>query len=988
MKKVSNTFNKGLTMDVSPLSTTGDSLSDCLNGTFCTMNGDELVLQNDMGNGRVQTAYLSEGYLPIGTTQLGGIIYVASYNPFTNKCQIGSFPSPQRTSDKRDTISKEIPLDKDEDIIRVVLSDQIFKPGDKFYLTIPEQYMQYKYTEASDTIDAVKQHFLKFSVAIISEESQIIKLDEDPIIKESTDNHTEDDFHKDISKFKVCTSKISGKLILIIERVTFDYSINFNAFSGVVVNSGNPTFYLNFNLNANSQDKFFPNKLVLTSYAKYGNTLYKQELIFPTESNPNSIEFTSGNSSDFRSFKYSAKNIYKNDVIDSIIVRAVNRPGVPIEIPTISQLISRLTESGYWKKVGNPIYLKIDATLYTNNFKINSNGEKIGKCLPTATKQYVIDLSKVASNTVELSRYTYTIIGESSISTEITFALRTYLDSAYEIKNTTVNIYNVKDDSINKVGPGTLEGNTVTFKNLENNYLYLVEFQIKTGRITPQDGNFDEKIINIYRYLYSNPTIVNSFDQKLNDYEQAVPELELQAKVKDGTKLIPNEPNSREISYPNGLASTDDIEFKGIEKQVWNLEKQIPIDITVNGDIPIKINSITANNKEYYKNNDNSFIIDTGLQPQEKTFTYTYHKLDKVSKECNLLERVSDYLYISDNDRDYVRGFYPGRDKNYQLSYDYFNISSAGGGGNAFNASNFFKFYSGSSDTSGYEQYDEKFYGYSNTSTQYRWVFIKFEIMQNTKGGIWEYLPLNININDVKESNFYLLAPGSGGMLFTLQSQMSFDNLYNSIKEIFDILYTFRQKRNINIYCADSVQSKEIPDPINIQKTIKISNINMDFNTNNNELFTQLIEIYDKYYSKNNYKKPIINNLRIELSDHTDISTKSKLVEGYSTEVNSSNGILVKSNNILYTAEYPNLSDNTIYFVTPSVDNVNIFESVSDQYLQDKLTSGITYKGITKRFKAVSGRLYIESKGYTYRVGLGEGTPKINLPIKVEPTLN
>ena len=109
MKKVSNTFNKGLIMDVSPLSTTGDSLSDCLNGTFCTMNGDELVLQNDMGNGRVQTAYLPKGYIPIGTTQLGGIIYIASYNPFTNKCQIGSFPSPQRTSDKRDKLEKEIP---------------------------------------------------------------------------------------------------------------------------------------------------------------------------------------------------------------------------------------------------------------------------------------------------------------------------------------------------------------------------------------------------------------------------------------------------------------------------------------------------------------------------------------------------------------------------------------------------------------------------------------------------------------------------------------------------------------------------------------------------------------------------------------------------------------------------------------------------------------------------------------------------------------
>ena len=436
MKKVSNTFNKGLIMDVSPLSTTGDSLSDCLNGTFCTMNGDELVLQNDMGNGRVQTAYLPKGYIPIGTTQLGGIIYIASYNPFTNKCQIGSFPSPQRTSDKRDKLEKEIPLDKDENIIRVVLSDEIFKPGDKFYLTIPGQYMQYKYTETLDNIDAVKQHFLKFSVAIISEEAQIIKLNEDPIIEEPK-NNTEDDFTKDINKFKVCTSKISGKLILIIERVTFDYSINFNAFSGIAVNSGNPTFYLNFNLNANSQDKFFPNRLVLESSAKYNDTSYGQTLTFPAEG-----EFTSGNSPDFRSFNYSAKNIYNNNVVDPVRTET---------LPQISQLVDDLTKANYWGSSHNPVYLNILATLYTNNFKIDSEGEKIGECLPAATKQYVIDLSKVASNTVELSRYTYTIVDGSSPSAEITFELKTYLDSAYEIKSTIVNIYNVKDNSLNKV---------------------------------------------------------------------------------------------------------------------------------------------------------------------------------------------------------------------------------------------------------------------------------------------------------------------------------------------------------------------------------------------------------------------------------------------------------------------------------------------------------------------------------------------------------
>ena len=991
MKKVSNIFNKGLIMDVSPLSTTGDSLSDCLNGTFCTMNGDELVLQNDMGNGRVQTAYLPKGYIPIGTTQLGGIIYIASYNPFTNKCQIGSFPSPQRTSDKRDKLEKEIPLDKDENIIRVVLSDEIFKPGDKFYLTIPGQYMQYKYTESLPEIKVetenkseaeiqaeikkakiayVKNHFLKFSVAIISEEAQIIKLNEDPIIEEPK-NNTEDDFTKDINKFKVCTSKISGKLILIIERVIFDYSINFNAFSGIAVNSGNPTFYLNFNLNANSQDKFFPNRLVLESSAKYNGNSYGQTLTFPAEG-----EFTSGNSSDFRSFNYSAKNIYNNNVVDPVTTKT---------LPQISQLVDDLTEANYWGSSHNPVYLNILATLYTNNFKINSEGEKIGECLPAATKQYVIDLSKVASNTVELSRYTYTIVDGIPISAEITFELKTYLDSAYEIKSTTVTIYNVKDNSINKVGPGALEGNTVTFENLENNYLYLIEFQIKTGKIEAQDGNFDEKIINIYRYLYSNSNIVASFNKELTDYEQAVPTLTLEAKVIDGTKLIDENP-SYEVNYPHGLASTDNVTFTGTEKQIWEVAKQVTISITEKNNIPVEITSITANNKECDKVG-NTFTIDTGLQPQEKTFEYTYHTFSAGDTECNILERVSDYLYISNNVNDCETGYYPGRDRNLQFSYDNFNTASGGGGGTPFNASNFFKCCSGSPDTSVSEG-DERFYGYSGTSTQYKWVFIKFEILQGTQGKISEYLPLNINTEPGTKSNTYLIAPGNGGMLFTLQSEMSFDNLYKYTKEIFDILYTFRQKRHINIYFADSVSTRKVPDPIIIDKEIKVSNINIGLNTSNNKLFTQLVEVYDRYYSKNNYKKPIISDLGVHLSQNKTIE-ESHLKENYTIDVGPSNNILVKSNNILYRATDTSLSDNEIYFVTPSVDNVNIFRSVSDEYLNGKVTSEINYNGISKRFEAKDGRLYIKSVGWPYGVNLREGnTQRIHLPIKVEPTLN
>lgn len=49
-----------------------------------------------MWNAKIDNAYLPSGFEPVGIKEYGGVIYVASYNPLTNKSQIGSFPSPER----------------------------------------------------------------------------------------------------------------------------------------------------------------------------------------------------------------------------------------------------------------------------------------------------------------------------------------------------------------------------------------------------------------------------------------------------------------------------------------------------------------------------------------------------------------------------------------------------------------------------------------------------------------------------------------------------------------------------------------------------------------------------------------------------------------------------------------------------------------------------------------------------------------------------
>lgn len=99
-----------MVQDLEPLTTPNTVLTDCLNGTIITYNGNEFVLQNDMGNCKVERAKLSPGFLPMGMKEYGGIIYIASYNPDTQECEVGSFPSPERDITGTDSIENQTGL--------------------------------------------------------------------------------------------------------------------------------------------------------------------------------------------------------------------------------------------------------------------------------------------------------------------------------------------------------------------------------------------------------------------------------------------------------------------------------------------------------------------------------------------------------------------------------------------------------------------------------------------------------------------------------------------------------------------------------------------------------------------------------------------------------------------------------------------------------------------------------------------------------------
>lgn len=111
---ITNQFKDGLSVDLDVTAMGTTSLTDAKNATFLTYNGNECVLQNDMGNTRLvykseidgvqkeESVTLPEGYIPMGVKEYGGVIYFVLYNPKNNKTQIGSFPSPEfKTNDSQ-----------------------------------------------------------------------------------------------------------------------------------------------------------------------------------------------------------------------------------------------------------------------------------------------------------------------------------------------------------------------------------------------------------------------------------------------------------------------------------------------------------------------------------------------------------------------------------------------------------------------------------------------------------------------------------------------------------------------------------------------------------------------------------------------------------------------------------------------------------------------------------------------------------------------
>lgn len=133
-----NTFEDGIMTDMHPLSANTSTMTDALNATIVTYNGNEMILQNDMGNTTLvdkngQTVKLTEGFKPLGVVEHGGILYIASTNGVN--FELGSFPGPSYNTD--DTPINIASIDADYDLKTIVNNKANYLKDTKLYSTIP-----------------------------------------------------------------------------------------------------------------------------------------------------------------------------------------------------------------------------------------------------------------------------------------------------------------------------------------------------------------------------------------------------------------------------------------------------------------------------------------------------------------------------------------------------------------------------------------------------------------------------------------------------------------------------------------------------------------------------------------------------------------------------------------------------------------------------------------------------------------------------------
>lgn len=289
MEIAQNSFNGGLLMDMNDTVVPNTVLTDCLNGTIITFDGNEFILQNDSGNGRVESCALKKDFIPLGIKQYGGIIYIASMNPLTGECELGSFPSPERNIS-----SEELSMDDiDTDILDSTLYPEgkskglqitylkadfsllqrmVLRPGDKFLIYITpsgnsssindfiETYKNYNTTFSNGKL---QRRVFSLHLATVNENGSITYIEDQTNVftnevrkffyteREAFGNNIQLKTVQDPSLYNTYSSRFNGYLIIVLEIEPVDF---FNIEIGEVTESENSedSYDVKFTINSES----------------------------------------------------------------------------------------------------------------------------------------------------------------------------------------------------------------------------------------------------------------------------------------------------------------------------------------------------------------------------------------------------------------------------------------------------------------------------------------------------------------------------------------------------------------------------------------------------------------------------------------------------------------------------------------------------------------------------------------------------------------
>lgn len=342
-----NTFGEGLIMDFAPDNVQANVLTNALNATLLTYNGNEMSLQNDMGNGRVETAFLPEGYVPMGVCEFGGIIYIVSYNPQDNLCQIGSFPSPERNITKEDRLPEDLkpspivnsyfqeisngtPTGKIKALVsKVVIREDSLNPGDKYIIqSNRDSYTDSDLKSLSGLAGDGRAKRLKLSIVSVEDSGKITKLETLNYNVNTTQGNKEFNILNDNS--------ISSNVETDIDAYRQNLKQNYNVFSARI-----------------------PGKLAILAELEVITNFSCSHRIVTKTNKINTTEYTT----------YDVYLDYKWESNDPTI----NPKYITLTDFTWESNLKGQSFAKYYDENGSEITLNLDCTYSTNNFNPSSN---------------------------------------------------------------------------------------------------------------------------------------------------------------------------------------------------------------------------------------------------------------------------------------------------------------------------------------------------------------------------------------------------------------------------------------------------------------------------------------------------------------------------------------------------------------------------------------------------------------------------------------